>query len=126
MWAEGILFRQRNPLQMDLKRRLLAGKKIGTPTQPTTVTARLNVRRFALRLVLTSVFPLLMGLLADSYLGTFPSVTIVVGPFSIALGLWFVLRPAIAEFQRLTDQIAPQVEDDRRLSPTKADADPKD
>lgn len=69
--------------------------------------ARIDARRLAVRLLVAFVLPPAIGIGADVSLGTWPYLTIVLGAAAIPLALWWVLRPVVAEFQRVVQVLAP-------------------
>ena len=74
---------------------------------------RIDVRRLVGLLVVTLAVPLLIGVLADVFLGTAPLATIVFGFIAIPLATVLVLRSTLSEFDRVIDQVAPRPRDDQ-------------
>jgi len=92
----------------------LAKDEMVGPKQPETDKVRINVRRYVLTLLAASVCPLVVGVLVDDFLNTFPYASMVLGMLSIVLALWFVMRPVITEFCQLVDRVSLPAEDRER------------
>lgn len=76
--------------------------------QSTEASARVDVARLTKLLFLCFILPVLIGLSLDLLLGLTPLLTFIVGVLSIVLSTFVVVRAAVAEFDRVVHELAPE------------------